>query len=175
MDIADYITWNPEHYAAHPNRAASFYSYYPVSSPRPSESPLLAALAEERMQTATPSDAFGDIFRAKSAFLGGTVRELFSLLYERRSLKDTNLTNIDYEERRVKEALSAINWAYRGKSPSIDKVRSGLEKELSALGKERRFEEVACWRDEIRLRGDLREALFEFDNERRRRNLFDDL
>ena len=52
--------------------------------------------------------------------------------------------------------------------PQAEKIRVQIEREMTSLEREKRFEEVACWRDTTRLRGDLREALRELGQEERK-------
>ena len=53
---------------------------------------------------------------------------------------------------------------------SVERKRATFEKELLNFDREKRMEEVSCWRDTTRLRGDLRELMFKVGEEQRRQN-----
>ncbi len=58
-----------------------------------------------------------------------------------------------------------------GVNPGIDRIRTNIERELLAFEREKRMEEVACWRDVCRLKSDLREVIRELEREKNRENL----
>ena len=58
-----------------------------------------------------------------------------------------------------------------GLNPNVDRMRSNIDKELIGLEREKRMEEVACWRDISRLRGELREIMGEYAQEKRKDGL----
>ena len=58
-----------------------------------------------------------------------------------------------------------------GINAEVDKVRTNLEREIIGLDREKRMEEVACWRDVARLRAELDEAAREFGRERAKESL----
>ena len=117
------------------------------------------------------SDPLGPFFAAKRGFLAGSVADILSLIYEREQLKYDNLRKIDYDSAKQKTRLFEIDSWRTGANPQIDKTRAQIDRELLSFEREKRFEDVACWRDITRLRGELREAVREFSQEKRKESL----
>jgi hypothetical protein len=55
-----------------------------------------------------------------------------------------------------------------GLNPQIERVRQNIVKELHILESDKRRETVECWRDITRLKGELREVMREFGQEKRK-------
>ena len=85
-----------------------------------------------------------------------------------RLIKHAHLHKIDYESCQMKTRLYEVDQRRRGGDPQAEKIRVQIEREMTSLEREKRFEEVACWRDTTRLRGDLREAMRELGQEERK-------
>lgn len=113
-------------------------------------------------------DVFSDIFGAKKDFLGRTTEDLLGLIYERENIKYDHMGKIDKESCYVGRCLRGIEDWLPGVDKNVDKIRSNAEKELLGLEREKRMEEVACWRDVTRLRSELREVMKEWSQEKRR-------
>ena len=120
------------------------------------------------------ADPLGDFFSGKKAFLSDSIEGVVGLIYERQHLKYENFRKIDYDSCRAKTLLFQIDQWRLGLHQNVDRLRMGLEKELIGLERERRMEEVACWRDIVRLKTDLRELTGEFAQEKRRDSLLSD-
>lgn len=160
---------------------ASVHSYYTLSSySQPSQS---AAVYEQENHDVGVLDALTEGLSANSGdaldrFLGGkrqfaakSVEEILSIIYDRERIRYDQSRRIDYESTKVNERLMEIGPWRTGLNPQIDKTRGQLQREILTLERERRMEEVACWRDITRLKGDLREALRVFDQEKRKEHL----
>lgn len=119
-----------------------------------------------RFSTQGQTDPLGEFFTGKRQFLAKSVEDILGSIYERETLRDGNLRHIDYESAQQKSRLFQIDDWRAGLNPNLDKTRSNIERELIGFEREKRFEQVACWRDIVRLKGDLREALHEFQKEK---------
>ena len=120
-----------------------------------------------------PLDSLDEFFSAKKRFVAKSVEEILGLVYERRQLKYDLFRGIDYESCRLGEKLLEMPAIRTGINVQLDRARGMLQKEIGGLDREKRMEEVACWRDLVRLQGELREALGEFEREKRRGSLLD--
>jgi len=118
--------------------------------------------------TMDPLDSF---LTGKSRFLKKTAQELISLIYERERIRYDHAKRIDYESCRVGSRLLDIAAWRTGVDPGIDKTRSQLEREIIGFEREKRMEEIACWRDIVRIKAELRESLRDLDHETRRDDL----
>jgi hypothetical protein len=116
-------------------------------------------------------EPLGDFLTGKRKFLTKSVKDALGLIYERERLKDSNLHQIDYSSMQMKERLFEIEDWRAGTNSQIDKVRANIDRELLSFEREKRFEEVACWRDVTRLKSELREMLGDLDRETRRERL----
>ena len=122
--------------------------------------------------SADPLDGF---FAGKRDAIAGGVEDVLGLIYEREQLKYENLFKIDCDSCKVQGRLLPLEYWRPGINSEIDKVRTNIERELISLEREKRMEEVACWRDVARLRSELREVLQDFSRERARESLVSDL
>jgi len=112
------------------------------------------------------TDPLERFMSARKRFLGRSVQDILGLIYERESIKYENDHRILYESAQVGSHLLNLGDWNIGTFKDIDKTRSQLEKEIANLEKERRMEEVSCWRDITRLKSELRETLKEFNHEK---------
>ena len=135
----------------------------------PSSTPL-DVITNEFLQP-TSTDPLDQFLSHKRRFLAQSVEDILGLIYEREQLKYDNHQKIDFDSTKIGTRLFEVDYWRAGSNPNIDKVRSNLERELFAMEKEKRMEEVACWRDIARLRTDLREVMREVSQETRRTNL----
>ena len=110
-----------------------------------------------------------DLFLSgKKRFSTKTVEEILGLIYERERIRYEHRSAIDYEQMRVSERLLETGTWRTGFSAQLDKTRAQLHGEIANLDREKRMEDVACWRDITRLKEGLREALRDFDHENRK-------
>jgi hypothetical protein len=136
----------------------------------PESAAHLDALIEEseKRDKKDPVDVY---FLGKRRFLSDSIADILGLIYGREHLKDENLRKIDYDSILTKERLFQIDYWRAGWNPNVDRLRMNLERELIGFGREKRLEEVACWRDVCRLKSELREVSREFAVEKRRQSL----
>ena len=114
------------------------------------------------------SNSLEQFLSGKKRFAAKSVEEMLGLIYEREQIKDEMVRKIDLESAALKERLWETGDWRTGVNPQLDKTRGQIEGELMGLEREKRMEEVACWRDIVRIKGDLREALRDFDQEKRK-------
>lgn len=163
--------------------STSDYSFLSHSAPWPSESyadpthnendrGVLEAITDNL--TRDSSGVLDQFLTGKKRFAAKSVEEIVGLIYARDSIRYAQGRSIDYESTQLKERLFETGEWQTGLNPQLDKTRGALHRELGGLEREKRMEEVACWRDISRLKGDLREALREFDLEKRKENLLKD-
>ena len=108
------------------------------------------------------------------SLLAHSIQDLVELINERESLRDNNIYKIKIDSCQINNRLHEIEqWRSGHINPQVEKLRAGLESEVNTLEREIRMEEVACWRDVVRLKSDLRESIGEFVNEKRKQNLID--
>ena len=157
---------------------ASFLSYLSFL-PQPSDSYAaneddavghLEAITDD-ITTQASKDPLAPFFHGQKAFLGKSVQDILGLIYERETLKTENLRRIDYDSSQLKSRLFEIDSWRTGANPQIDKTRAQIDRDLLACEREKRFEDVACWRDTTRLKTELRETLGEFQREKRKEDL----
>lgn len=79
-------------------------------------------------------------------------------------LIDSKIDNFLHELRELK------HWTL-GNNPSIEARRIHLEKELLQLEKEKRINNLSCWKDLLWLKKDLREAVSEYKSLMRMKNV----
>jgi hypothetical protein len=116
-------------------------------------------------------DPIEGFLAGKQALLAGEIRDIAGLIYEREAIKEANHQEIDQEYCGVKTNLFQIDRITMGVNPQVDRIRVGLEQQLRMLDSDKRREEVECWRDVTRLKGELRETLREFGQEQRKTEL----
>ena len=117
------------------------------------------------------SDPLDRFFESKRRILAKSVEDVVSLIEERKTIKYDNFEKIDYDSCCVQTKLYELDhWPPESKS-TVERKRSAFEKELLNFEREKRMEEVACWRDVARMRGDLRELMFHVEEEKRRQSL----
>ena len=134
--------------------------------PDPLEDPLTALT--DGFQTRHTDGLLNSFLTGRKAHTGKSVEDILGLIHERESLKYDNLHKIDYDSAQTKTRLFEIDSWRTGINPQIDKTRAQIDRELLAFEREKRFEQVACWRDTTRLKSELRDALQEFGQEKRK-------
>jgi hypothetical protein len=145
---------------------------YAADGPAHEDAPLghIDAITDDITAQAA-KDPLAPFFNGQKAFLGKSVQDIVGLIYEREGLKCDNIRRIDYDAGQLKSKLFEIDSWRTGANPQIDKTRAQLDRDLLACEREKRFEEVACWRDTTRLKSELRETLGEFQREKRKESL----
>ena len=118
-----------------------------------------------------PIDRFID---SKKEVLIGSVNGILEQIYERLSIRDSNLYEIDQRIGRADSILDQLDVFELGALPVIDKRKAFIEKELITFEQEKRFEQVACWRDVSRLQGQLLELKQQIDTQANRQKLIND-
>ena len=111
------------------------------------------------------------IIGSKKEVLNNTAKGVLKQIYERLAIKDQNLYEIDKRISRANSVLSQLDVFELGALPVIDKRKASFEKELILFEQEKRFEQVACWRDISRLKNQLLEVKAEIDNQSNRQRL----
>ncbi len=106
----------------------------------------------------------------KSRFAQLAVKNLQGLIDERIRLRELNTERIDYDMCKAKSQIYQLElWGYRG---GFDRQRQTLGLTLFGLERERRGEEVSCWRDVSRLKLEMAGAMAEHASAARRETLF---
>ena len=149
---------------------------YATAIPAPSDSYLNApskTMPSASESTVPTSSYFGgdpleSFLSAKRQILARSAVDVVELIYDREQLHREQIGQIELEECRVGTGLLEIEGWPVGNDPNIDRRRESLEGHLLSLGRERRAQEVATWRDTARLRSDLRTILGELESEARK-------
>ena len=161
------IPYNPYHHSSFSFPAASdSAALLETRIDPPVGNDVLDALTHDI--TAGPTtDPIDTLFSAKRTFAARSVEDILSSLYERETLKYDNLRDIDYQSATLRSRLFELQRWRLGLNPQMERVRFQVEQELASLEGEKRKEHVECWRDVTRLKGDLRDALREFGQQKR--------
>ncbi|MCX6833305.1 MAG: hypothetical protein NT028_14475 [candidate division Zixibacteria bacterium] len=122
----------------------------------------------------TGSDPIDRFLDSKREVLLNSSNGILEQIYERLSIRDSNLYEIDGRICRANSVLDQLDVFELGALPVIDKRKSFFEKELITFEQEKRFEQVACWRDVSRLQGQLLELKQQIDSQSNRQKLIND-
>lgn len=117
-------------------------------------------------------DPLGQFLTAKKRVLGQSAEDLLSLIYERQGMKYDNTRQLMYESAHLGSQLLQLGDSTFGAFKDVDKTRLGLEKDIAGLERERRMEEISCWKDITSLKGELRETMQDFNMEKRKEHFF---
>lgn len=110
----------------------------------------------------------------KRQFLARSIDDVVSLIDERRGLSDRIMRQIDESYCAASSWLLQFQPWHFGQNSSIDRLRTQIGREMANFDREKRMEEVACWRDVARLRTELREAVREYAMEKRKDALLEE-
>ncbi|MFC1735523.1 hypothetical protein ACFL1X_05360 [Candidatus Hydrogenedentota bacterium] len=121
--------------------------------------------------TSAGKDPLDEFFLGKKVFLAKSVEDIVGLIHERGYLKDENVRKIDYDMCKTKSMLFELGDWQMGADPQFDKTRVNIERELAMFEREKRMEDVNCWRDVCRLKSDLRELMQQVEQENRKQSL----
>lgn len=145
---------------------------YPNYSLQESDEKSKSAWSNPSTTTPDPygaSDPIAQFVAGRLTIIKATVREVLEEIDHRDQLSTRVLEAIDKDELLQKERLFQVaphgSVAFTIGDP---RRRAAIESELSALRKERRHEEVACWKDVNTLKRDLRDLLQTYREELRR-------
>ena len=130
------------------------------------------AILESKYLPVVTKDPLQDFLTVKKSVLSSSAEDILGLIYERNSLKYENLRRITYESVHWGSQLRELGDWNVGVFKDIDKTRGAIEKEIAGLERERRMEEINCWRDITRLKGELRETMQDFNMEKRKEQFF---
>ena len=116
-------------------------------------------------------DPLAELLSSKRRFLYKSLEEIVELIEEREQFKDSALYQIDKDICEVRTKMLNLPHEKYVLIPEINKVYNLFQQQVFALYKEKRAEEVSCWRDVIRLKSDLRESDKELEQEKRKQSL----
>ena len=120
------------------------------------------------------NDPIDRFLNSKKEVLLNSTRGILEQIYERLSLRDSNIYELDQRISRANSVLDQLDVFELGSLPVIDKRKSFFEKDLMTFEQEKRFEKVACWRDISRLQGQLLEIKQQIDTQANRHKLIGD-
>ena len=147
--------------------ASDIYAPLPPYSPLGSLETHVDAMTRE-FTVPPQQDYMAAFFGGKQAFLGKSVEDIVGLIYERETMNYDSFRAMDYQAAGIKTKLFEIDNLRAGLNPQIERVRQNIVKELHILESDKRRETVECWRDITRLKGELREVMREFGQEKRK-------
>jgi len=97
------------------------------------------------------------------------VNSLHGLAYERFRIRERNLAQIDYD---ICHAVTLIHELQAGAQGEAERQKQTLDMALFGLEKEKRMEDVSCWRDVSRVQEEFVTALADYAGAARRERLF---
>jgi len=118
-------------------------------------------------------DPLSDFFSARKEFLARCIEDLTGLIYEREQIRYESFQKIDYDSCKAGTRVREVERWPPGTNATADKVRSNAERELFAFEREKRMEEVACWRDITRVKTELREIMREWSQEKQKESFLE--
>ena len=124
---------------------------------------------EQKLLPRTQITASG-ILNEKVILYKASLVQLVSLIYQRKYLEAKNAAEIDRDICKLRTLEHQLD-LFKVYGP--DKRRITLEGMISNLEREKRSGRVGCWRDIVKLKKDLMEALREYRGTARRAELFE--
>jgi hypothetical protein len=118
-----------------------------------------------------PDDPLERLIGSKRESLTDSAKGLLEQIYERQAIRDKNFYEIDKRIGRANSIIETLDIFPLGSLPVVDKRKAIIEKELMGFEQERRFEEVACWRDISRLKTQLLEFKAQINSQANRERL----
>lgn len=122
---------------------------------------------------ATPGEPVEAYFEQRAAKLRQQIRQLKDEIEARYEMESQFLHQLDYQIGKAATSLKEFQFWGIGYNTGVDVKRNFLERQLADLRKERRNTELKTWEDIIALRKELREALGEYHELKRRAGLMD--
>lgn len=116
-------------------------------------------------------DPLAQFLSGKREFLTKSLEEIVALIREREQIRDINIYQIDKDICKTRTQMFNLPWRRYEINFDLGKIHQTLQKQVVALNREKRLEEIACWRDVTRLKSDLRESLEELAQEKRKQSL----
>jgi hypothetical protein len=120
------------------------------------------------------SDLIDVLFTNRVNVTKFSILNLISQMRERQNAKKRNLKSIDYDISRFKTHLAQIeDLCLYNEILDLDnrKTKIGLAQKIAGLEKDKRSEEIACWRDLTQLRKELTDLIKEYKIESRKKEL----
>ena len=120
------------------------------------------------------SDLIDTLFTDKLNTTKFSTLQLISQMRERQNIKKRNLENIDYRMDHFKSQLAQVeDLCLYNEIFDLNnkKMKINLEEKISGLDKEKRAEDVSCWRDLTQLRKELIDSIGEYKTASRKREL----
>lgn len=97
-----------------------------------------------------------EIQRDKKEFLEETIKGIKEQIEQRKNLNENNTWNIDKEMCKFETKLCELLDFYKFNNKNVEKAKLEFELKLADLDKEKRDEQVLCFRDVSVLKKDLR-------------------
>ena len=113
-------------------------------------------------------DPLAQFLSSKREFLNKSLDEVVALINEREQIKDNNIYQIDKDICKVHTKMLNLSWQKYNINFDTDKAYHKLQQLVMALNREKRSEDVACWKDVTRLKSYLRESIKEAEQEKRK-------
>jgi len=118
------------------------------------------------------TDPVGELFKEKRMFQERLLEDIVWMIRDREQLKMDHLARIDKESCEAKTRTFQVDLWQPAMNRQADRIRANAEKEMSGLEREKRMEEIACWRDVSRLRMEMHNVLREWTVEKRKESFF---
>lgn len=121
-----------------------------------------------------PGNIVDEIFEDKVQGLKATIDSILAQIEERKTLRVKNFRSILRGECKCDTEFLQLEDRLRfscAAGPEADKAKATIQKGLFDLERERRFEDVSCWRDLVFLRKELINALREYQTAQRKQSM----
>ncbi|MFH1367952.1 MAG: hypothetical protein ABII64_02370 [Elusimicrobiota bacterium] len=126
----------------------------------------------EMQSKADYTDEIDLLFSDKTALAKSSVLNIISQIKERIAIKENNLKNIEYGISNQRTRLFNIEDLFANSySFDVTKAKNDIEKAIESSEKEKREQEVSCWRDLALLRKDLMFGMNEYKSNSRKKQL----
>ena len=113
-------------------------------------------------------DPLAQFLSSKREFLNKSLDEIVALINEREQIRNSNIYQIEKDICKVHTNMLNLPWQRYNINFDNDKVYHRLQQLVMALNREKRAEDVACWKDVTHLKSYLRESLRESEQEKRK-------
>ena len=119
----------------------------------------------------TRGDPLARFLSGKRKFLQNSFDGITGLIKERERLKYAAFYQINQDVCDVRTKMLNLPKSGYALIPDMEKTYDALHRQVVALHKEKRAEEVSCWRDVSRLKSDLQESIKQLEQERRKQSV----
>jgi len=113
-------------------------------------------------------DPLSQFLSSKREFLNKSLDEIVSLINERGQIRENNIYQIEKDICKVHTKMFNLSWQRYNINFDTDKEYHKLQQQVIMLNREKRAEDVACWKDLIHLKSDLRESFKDAEQEKRK-------